>query len=87
MGLLIAEEVVLNEESDIDLHTADTLDKLLHGPHIHEMWTLETSRVYKHRVLNPPAISSICPCLACPEALCNADSAPPALEMVWDPSF
>ena len=64
MGLLIAEEVVLNEESDVDLHTADTLDKLLHGPHIHEIWTLETSRVYKHRVLNPPAISSICPCLA-----------------------
>ena len=30
MGLLIAEEVVLNEESDVDLHTADTLDKLLH---------------------------------------------------------
>ena len=34
MGLLIAEEVVLNEESDVDLHTADTLVKLLHGPHI-----------------------------------------------------
>ena len=46
MGLLVAEEVVLNDDRDWDLHNADTLGKLLHTLHMHEMWT-ETSRVYK----------------------------------------
>ena len=63
MGLLVAEEVVLNEDRDWDLHNAETLDKLLHALHMHEMWT-ETSRVYKHLLANPPTNPSICPCLA-----------------------
>ena len=39
MGLQVAEEVVLNEDRDWDLHNAETLDKLLHALHMHEMWT------------------------------------------------
>ena len=52
MGLLVAEEVVLNDDRDWDLHNADTLGKLLHTLHMHEMWT-ETSRVYKTLLANP----------------------------------
>merc|ERR1719341_1528293 len=63
MGLLVAEEVVLNEDRDWDLHNADTLEKLLHALHMHEMWT-ETSRVYQNLLANPPADANICPCLA-----------------------
>jgi len=62
MGLLVAEEVVLNEDRDWDLHNADTLDKLLHALHMHEMWT-ETSRVYQNLLANPPTNPNICPCL------------------------
>merc|ERR1719341_359646 len=62
MGLLVAEEVVLNEDRDWDLHNADTLDKLLHALHMHEMWT-ETSRLYQNLLANPPTNSNICPCL------------------------
>ena len=53
MGLLVAEEVVLNDDRDWDLHNADTLGKLLHTLHMHEMWT-GTSRVYKTLLANPP---------------------------------
>ena len=63
MGLQVAEEVVLNEDQDWDLHNAETLDKLLHALHMHEMWT-ETSRVYNQLLANPPANHNICPCLA-----------------------
>ena len=63
MGLLVAEEVVLKEDRDWDLHNADTLDKLLHALHMHEMWS-QTSRLYHQILENPPAIPSICPCLA-----------------------
>jgi len=63
IGLLVAEEVVLNEDPDYDLRNADTLEKLLHGLHMHEMWT-ETSRLYKNLLVNPPADPNICPCLA-----------------------
>merc|ERR1719461_2450138 len=63
VGLLVAEEVVLNEDPDYDLRNADTLEKLLHGLHMHEMWT-ETSRLYKNLLVNPPADPNICPCLA-----------------------
>merc|ERR1719167_967168 len=63
IGLLVAEEVVLNEDRDWDLHNADTLDKLLHALHMHEMWT-ETSRLYKNLLTNPPANSNLCSCLA-----------------------
>merc|ERR1719167_1407397 len=63
MALLVAEEVVLNEDRDWDLHNADTLDKLLHALHMHEMWT-ETSRLYKNHLTNPPANSNLCSCLA-----------------------
>merc|ERR1719167_2012214 len=45
MGLLVAEEVVLKEDRDWDLRNADTLDKLLHALHMHEMWS-QTSRLY-----------------------------------------
>ena len=38
MGLLVAEEVVLNDDRDWDLHNADTLGKSLHTHHMHEMW-------------------------------------------------
>jgi len=62
MGLLVAEEVVLNEDRDWDLHNADTLDKLLHALHMHEMWT-ETSRLYQNLLANPPTNPNICPCL------------------------
>merc|ERR1719341_647363 len=62
MGLLVAEEVVLNEDRDWDLHNADTLEKLLHALHMHEMWT-ETSRVYQNLLANPPTNPNICPCL------------------------
>ena len=61
MGLQVAEEVVLNEDRDWDLHNADTLDKLLHALHMHEMW-METSRIYKNLISNPPN-TNICPCL------------------------
>merc|ERR1719150_1994667 len=54
---------VLNEAPDYDLRNADTLEKLLHGLHMHEMWT-ETSRLYKNLLVNPPADPNICPCLA-----------------------
>ena len=63
MGLQVAEEVVLNEDRDWDLHNAETLDKLLHALHMHEMWT-ETSRVYNQLLAKPPANPNICPCLA-----------------------
>merc|ERR1712243_507333 len=61
MGLLVAEEVLLNENQNWDLKNADTLEKLVHALHMHEMWT-ETSRLYKQILDNPPA-SNICPCL------------------------
>merc|ERR1719318_1710101 len=38
IGLLVAEEVVLNEDPDYDLRNADMLEKLLHGLHMHEIW-------------------------------------------------
>jgi len=63
MGLLVAEEVVLNEDGDWDMHNADILGKLLHALHMHEMWT-ETSKVYQNLLANPPADPNICPCLA-----------------------
>merc|ERR1712212_1469407 len=63
MGLLVAEEVVLNEDRDWDMHNADILGKLLHALHMHEMWT-ETSRVYQNLLANPPNNPNICPCLA-----------------------
>merc|ERR1719189_2058107 len=53
IGLLVAEEVVLNEDKDWDLRNADILDKLLHALHMHEMW-METSRIYKNLISNPP---------------------------------
>merc|ERR1719260_426982 len=62
MGLLVAEEVLLNENQNWDLQNADTLEKLVHALHMHEMWT-ETSRLYKQILDNPPA-SNVCPCLA-----------------------
>ena len=62
MGLQVAEEVVLNKDRDWDLHNAETLDKLLHALHMHEMWT-ETSRVNNQLLTNPPANPNICPCL------------------------
>jgi len=62
MGLLVAEEVVLNDDRDWDLHNADTLEKLLHSLHMHEMWT-ETSRVYQTLLANPPTDPNFCPCL------------------------
>jgi len=61
MGLLVAEEVLLNENQNWDLKNADTLEKLVHALHMHEMWT-ETSKLYKQILDNPPA-SNICPCL------------------------
>ena len=61
MGLLVAEEVLLNENQNWDLKNADTLEKLVHALHMHEMWT-ETSKLYKQILENPPA-SNICPCL------------------------
>jgi len=63
MALLVAEEVVLNEDRDWDMHNADTLEKLLHALHMHEMWA-DTSRVYKQILASPPATTDICPCLA-----------------------
>merc|ERR1719341_1408251 len=63
MGLLVAEEVVLNEDGDWDMHNADILGKLLHALHMHEMWT-ETSKVYQNLLANPPADPNICRCLA-----------------------
>ena len=63
MGLLVAEEVMLDEDRDWDLHNAETLDKLLHALHMHEMWTT-TSRVYNHLPDNPPINPNICSCLA-----------------------
>jgi len=62
MGLLVAEEVVLKDNQHWDLENADTLTKLIHALHMHEMWT-ETSRLYKQILDNPPA-SNVCPCLA-----------------------
>ena len=62
MGLQVAEEVVLNEDRDWDLHNADTLDKLLHALHMHEMWS-ETSRLYQNLLANPPANPNLCSCL------------------------
>ena len=62
VGLQVAEEVVLNEDRDWDLANAETLDKLLHALHMHEMWA-ETSRLYKHLLANPPTNPNICPCL------------------------
>merc|ERR1719318_2029920 len=61
MGLLVAEEVLLNENQNWDLKNADTLEKLVHALHMHEMWT-ETSKLYKQIFDDPPA-SNICPCL------------------------
>ena len=63
MGLQVAEEVVLNEDRDWDLHNAETLDKLLHALHMHEMWT-KTSKLYNHLFANPPNNPNICRCLA-----------------------
>merc|ERR1712210_308911 len=62
MGLLVAEEVVLNEDRDWDMHNADILGKFLHALHMHEMWT-ETSRVYQTLLANPPTEPNFCPCL------------------------
>merc|ERR1719175_348048 len=62
MALLVAEEVVLNEDRDWDLHNADTLEKLLHALHMHEMWT-EASGVYRNLLANPPTEPNFCPCL------------------------
>jgi len=62
IGLLVAEEVVLNEDRDWDLHNADTLDKLLHALHMHEMWS-EASRLYQNLLANPPANPNLCSCL------------------------
>ena len=53
MGLLVAEEVVLNEDRDWDLHNANMLEKLLHGFYMHKMWT-EISRVYQTLLAKPP---------------------------------
>ena len=61
MGLVVAEEVVLNDNQHWDLENADTVTKLIHALHMHEMWT-ETSKLYKQILDNPPA-SNICPCL------------------------
>jgi len=63
MGLLVAEEVILNEDRDWDMHNADILGKFLHALHMHEMWT-EASKVYQNLLSNPPANPNICPCLA-----------------------
>merc|ERR1719328_424192 len=63
IGLLVAEEVVLKEDSDWDIHGGDILDKLLHALHMHEVWS-ETSRLYKGLLDSPPDDPSICPCLA-----------------------
>merc|ERR1711872_542626 len=63
IGLLVAEEVVLKEDRDWDIHGGDILDKLLHALHMHEVW-LETSRLYKGLLDSPPDDPSICPCLA-----------------------
>merc|ERR1712209_286261 len=63
IGLLVAEEVVLKEDSDWDIHGGDILDKLLHALHMHEVWS-ETSRLYKGLLDSPPDEPSICPCLA-----------------------
>ena len=46
MGLVVAEEVVLNDNQHWDLENADTVTKLIHALHMHEMWT-ETSKLYK----------------------------------------
>merc|ERR1719275_490581 len=62
MGLLVAEEVVLNEDRDWDIANADILGKFLHALHMHEMWT-ETSRVYQTLLANPPTDPNFCPCL------------------------
>jgi len=63
IGLLVAEEVVLKEDRDWDIHGGDILDKLLHALHMHEVWS-ETSRLYKGLLDSPPDDPSICPCLA-----------------------
>jgi len=63
MGLLVAEEVVLNEDRDWDMHNADVLGKLMHALHMHEVWAA-TSKVYQSLLANPPADPNFCPCLA-----------------------
>jgi len=62
MGLLVAEEVALNEDRDWDMHNADILGKLMHALHMHEMWA-ETSKVYHSLLVNPPSDPNFCPCL------------------------
>merc|ERR1712193_3021 len=53
IGLLVAEEVVLKEDRDWDIHGGGILDKLLHALHMHEVWS-ETSRLYKGLLDSPP---------------------------------
>ena len=62
-GLQIAENVVLNDDKIWDLQNADTLDKLLHALHMHEMWT-EASKIYKEILAKPPSQPGVCSCLA-----------------------
>jgi len=62
MGLLVAEEVALNEDRDWDMHNADILGKLMHALYMQEMWA-ETSKVYHSLFVNPPSDPNFCPCL------------------------
>ena len=59
VGLQVAEDVMLNDGDDWDLHNADALDKLLHGLHMHEMWHA-ASEVYSALLDDPNSSSELC---------------------------
>jgi len=62
IGLQVAEDVMLSDGDDWDLHNADAIDKLLHGLHMHEMWN-SASEVYSVLLDDPTSKLELCPCL------------------------
>merc|ERR1711970_1196437 len=62
LALQVAENVILNNDNNWDIHNADRLDKLLHALHMHEMWA-EASKIYTSFLENPPLGAEVCSCL------------------------
>merc|ERR1712183_495502 len=62
LALQVAENVILNNGDNWDIHNADRLDKLLHALHMHEMWAA-ASKIYTSILDNPPLSAEVCSCL------------------------
>jgi len=62
LALQVAENVILNNGENWEIHNADMLDKLLHALHMHEMWAA-ASKIYTSFLENPPLGAEVCSCL------------------------